>query len=156
MTNLDIIFSLHDAKQVIDGKRPYEVTQLVNSFLGALVFPWEDVRTRGTTDEPWNLSLEDVRTRYKFPDLTGSKSADTEPKDFRDMIRQLRNGFAHGNIEFYSDSRREIGHIEVWNFDPRLRARTWGAHMTVREMGQFLEAFHAFAKDPLVEQAGRK
>jgi hypothetical protein len=87
MTNLDIIFSLHDAKQVIDGKRPYEVTQLVNSFLGALVFPWDDLRTKGTTDEPMNLSLEDVRTRYKFPDLKGSKSADTEPKDFRDMIR---------------------------------------------------------------------
>jgi hypothetical protein len=57
---------------------------------------------------------------------------------------------SHGNIEFYSDLKREIAHIEVWNNCGG--ERTWGTLMTVETMRQFLDAFVKFAKDPLLEE----
>jgi hypothetical protein len=148
MTNLGIIDSLHSSNRSADGLHPFEVTQLVSSFQGALAYPWEKLRIRHHGDEPWDIEFGELEKRYGFPKLCPARSDDTSPENFRDMIQQLRNGMAHGNIEFYSDLKREIGHIEVWN--QQNGRRTWGTSMTAKQMRQFLEAFVRFAKNPLV------
>lgn len=153
MHNLQIIDQLHADRKRPGAPQPYEVTQLVNSFLGALAYPWEELRVRTSEDEPWNLTMQTLRTKYGFPDLSRARRSDTDPTNFRDLIRQLRNGMAHGNISFYSDHRREISGIEVWNV--REGRRTWGTHMSTREMREFLEAFSKFARDPLVDVKSR-
>lgn len=149
MANWAIMDELHAARRNRDAPQPYEVTQLVNSFLGALAYPWEDLKIRAADDEPWNLPMSVLNQRYGFPTLTKAKRGDTDPSDFRDTIRQLRNGMAHGNIRFYSDHRREVHQIEIWN--EYKNKRTWGTFMTMDELRQFLNAFYRFAQDPLVD-----
>jgi hypothetical protein len=154
MVNLKIIDALHKVGEGTGELDPFEVTQLVNSFLGALAYPWERLKLRHHGDEPWSLGYEEMMDRYGFPQLRPSQATDTPPKNFRDMVRQLRNGMSHGNIEFYSDLRRDIAHVEVWNCEGG--KRTWGTRMSISEMRQFLDGFVKFASDSLVERTGNE
>jgi HEPN family protein len=114
----------------------YEVTQLVNTFLGALAHPFEAVR-----DDLMSLSLAKAEA-LGWPKIERERPTDNEPESLGDLIRLLRNGFAHGNLEFLSDGRGQIGAVRIWNNDPRKRgARTWGAVLRVHDMRRFLGLF---------------
>lgn len=146
MENLRIVDELHFAG---DGSRygcPYEVTQLVNSFLGALAYPWEDLRGGF-----FKSSVEDARRRWGFPEMPASDENDNEPKNLHQLLRELRNGVAHGNIKFFADSTDEIESIEIWNMaeDRKTKKgyRTWGTRLSVAQLRQFLEAFVCLAED---------
>jgi hypothetical protein len=72
------------------------VTQIVNSSLGLIVFPWDrkaDIEIRGKP-------LADL---YK----SGWPVWDEAPpsKGLGELIHGLRNGIAHGNVQFSSDDR---------------------------------------------------
>lgn len=124
---------------------PYEVTQLVNTFLGALAHPFEALR-----NDLMAISLTEAAD-LGWPAVTGERSGDTEPSSLGDLIRSFRNALAHGNLELLSDGRGQIKAVRVWNSDPRSRRRIWGAIVTVADMRRFLDAFVA-----LVEQRHRE
>lgn len=113
---------------------PYEVTQLVNTFLGALAHPFEAMR-----DDLMSLP-QTATAALGWPRIGRERPADEEPKSLSDLIRLLRNGFAHGNIEFLSDGRGEIVALRIWNTN-RQGARTWGAVIKVDDMRRFLALF---------------
>jgi hypothetical protein len=114
---------------------PYEVTQLVNTFLGALAHPFEAMR-----DDLRTLPLAEAAT-HGWPTIARERPGDTEPSSLGDLIRSLRNALAHGNIEFLSDGKGEIKAIRLWNTEPRTHRRIWGAVVTVPHMRRFLLAF---------------
>ena len=100
-TNLRAIEKLH--KQ---GVTVYEVTQLINSLLGLLVYPREAFLKRiprisreAMIKIGWPLPVERIG---QFPDL-------------RELVIKLRNGIAHCNIEFTTNGC-EIEGIEFKNF----------------------------------------
>jgi hypothetical protein len=123
---------------------PYEVTQLVNSFLGALAHPFEHMRSDLNA-----LSLADS-TLLGWPAIERERPADAVPASLGDLIRSLRNALAHGNITFLPDGNGQIQAIRLWNTAPRTGARLWGAIITVKDMLHFLTAFVA-----LIEQRHR-
>lgn len=87
-TNLAFIKNAFDA-----GEEVHVVTQLVNSLLGLVVFPWEKSfykRAKETSLEGWP----------KWS-VTLGKCVTLE-----DLIEHLRNGIAHMDIEFSSDDRQ--------------------------------------------------
>jgi hypothetical protein len=120
---------------------PYEVTQLINTFLGAFAHPFEAMRT-----DLIALPLADA-AEQEWPTIVRERTDDTEPSSLRDLIRFMRNGLAHGNIEFLSDGKRQIRAIRSLNSQPHSRRRIWGAVATVADVRWFLGAFVA-----LVEQ----
>ncbi|RWH48028.1 MAG: hypothetical protein EOQ80_12895 [Mesorhizobium sp.] len=114
---------------------PYEVTQLINTFLGALAHPFEALR-----DDLMGLALADAAA-MGWPAINKERRSDSDPASLGDLIRLMRNGMAHGNIDLLSDGRGKIHALRVWNTQPRTQARTWGAVVPVAEMRRFLRLF---------------
>jgi hypothetical protein len=133
MHNLQFV----EARAGADG--PYEVTQLVNSFLGALAHPWEAYRHDLTA-----VSLAQAHAAG-WPAVAKERPSDRDPDSLGDLVRLMRNALAHGNVEFLPDASAEIRALRLWNID-RGR-RTWGAVVTVADMRSFLTRFVALAEE---------
>jgi hypothetical protein len=112
---------------------PYEVTQLVNTFLGALAHPFDAMR-----NDLMVRPLADAAI-LGWPSIAREQRTDREPSSLGDLIRLMRNAIAHGNIEFLSDEKGQISSIRVWNNDRGVR--TWGAILSVEHMRTFLCRF---------------
>jgi hypothetical protein len=117
------------------ARGPYEVTQLINSFLGALAHPWETLQPHFKS-----VSISDAE-KGGWPSIRKELSSDDDPQTLADLIGFIRNGIAHGNIEFISGSNGDIDSIKIENKKPRTRQRTWGAIVTIDDMDNFLERF---------------
>jgi hypothetical protein len=129
MDNLKFI----EARCSPDG--PYEITQLLNSFLGALAHPLE-----AFCEDLERLPLSEAEARG-WPRMVKERPTDTEPASAGQMIRFLRHAAVHGNIEFLSDGRGEIKALRLWNINTRTRRRTWGAIVTIEDARKLLTLF---------------
>lgn len=129
--------TMHNLKTIEQMDRSsggvYEVTQLVNSFLAALAYPWEEWKV-----DSYKMSLAEA-TEKGWPQFKKSDPLDDDPKDLRDLLRLVRNAFAHGNIAFVPDGQGNISMLEIWNEDNGYR--TWGTKATLLDIRQFLVCF---------------
>jgi len=119
---------------------PYEVTQLVNTFLGALAHPWEELKS-----EFKKKSIKDAE-RTGWPKVIKQLPTDVEPKNLGDLIRLMRNAMAHGGITLLPQGDCDIERLHLVNVDPRCGHRTWGAELTLADARGFLDRFVAEAK----------
>lgn len=127
-----------------DDTPVYEVTQLVNSTLGLLVFPQQRYMER-IPETP----LSDLRgTGWPIPEVVGSYP---QVKDLRQLVRMLRNAVTHCNLEFVPGPANEIEGLIVWNTDPRSDKITWKARLTVSDLDGIAKKF----VDLLLEEGGR-
>ena len=115
------------------GHRVFEVTQLVNSMLGLLVFPREEfvgsipkIRVAELQAQGWPVP----KTRPGFPEVP----------DLNELVRYLRNAISHFNIEFIGDGHGQISVIRVWN-NSLSGERTWEADLGVEELRGIAERF---------------
>lgn len=125
---------------------PFEVVQLVNSFSGAMAHPWEEMKRLKSLN--LSQSIEAARDRG-WPVLDKELPTDSDPKDYGEMLRWIRNGFAHGNIDF-KNANGSIVRIQVWNC-PIGRPRNWGTVVDVRVMEDFLWFFQDLASGRIPE-----
>jgi hypothetical protein len=127
MMNLAFV-ERHSAK---DG--PFEVTQLINSFLGALAHPWETLKA----DLPSTSLAEAAAAGWPVPEQQGGRGP--PPESLGELLRLLRNGIAHGNLSFLPDGRGQIQAIRIENYD---RGRlTWRGVISVQDMRALLHRF---------------
>ena len=131
MVNLEFI-----ERHATERDGPYEVTQLINSFMGALAHPWETYRSE--------LSSMPLSLAESWPSLSKEQPGDVEPESLGDALRLLRNGIAHGNIQFLPGQNGAIQSLRIWNMD-RGR-RTWGTIISVADLRRFLKEFAALAE----------
>lgn len=113
-----------------DGKQPtevYEVTQLINSMLGLLVFPKETF---------WN-HLKPIKFD-KIPNCPFKQHRNAP--DLRELIRLIRNGFSHFNLDIKADGAGYIYAIEMFNIN-KSGTETWRDTVTVFELRKFIEWF---------------
>lgn len=134
MANLEFV----EAKATLEG--PYETTQLINSFLGALAHPWEAMRPQ--LEE---MTLTEAEGRG-WPDIKKEREQDRDPANLGDLIRLMRNGLAHGNIDFFPGGDGRIAALRVWNALPN-GARSWGAVVSTADLRAFLFAFAALIEE---------
>lgn len=91
----------------------YEVTQLINSLLGLVTIP-----------QSWEYSSLD-KIIFDFKEFLNNQQDDIYSNmEFKDFIRHIRNGIAHGYI--YTDastsdssSDREINFIIIADYNPK-------------------------------------
>lgn len=130
LKNLDAIEAsiAHDPKAEV-----FEITQLINSMLGLLVFP----RERFLESIP-ETSLDDLRSNgWPIPTMTGSPP---HASNLRDLIRCLRNGISHCNLEFTSDGHELTG-LRIWNCPQKSQTKNWEAEMGLRELREIVRKF---------------
>lgn len=118
---------------------PFEVTQLINSFLGALAHPWEKLAP--SLDMP----LEQAALEG-WPIPSSDAGVGPAPPSLGDLVRLLRNGVAHGNLRFLQGGRGEIKAIQIENFNKAGR-RTWRGTITVENMRSLLHQFVVLIED---------
>jgi len=121
---------------------PYEVTQLINSFMGAMVHPWEQMDDIAGLDLK-SITLREARIR-RWPVLRHELPTDKIPKFYGDMLKWTRHSFAHGNIQFLNDGV-DIVQVRFWNQD-RQDKRTWGTVVSVTMLEEFLWFFQDLAE----------
>ena len=132
----------------------YEVTQLVNSFLAALAHPWEEYK-----EQLNSMTIEDAISNG-WPKLQKERvGRDSDPTSLGDLLRLVRNSFAHGNIDFLPNQPSEITHLRFWNCN-RQGNRTWGTIATVDDLRMFLKKFVELAsgltESDLESRTGRR
>lgn len=86
----------------------YDVTQLINSMLGLLVFPQQSYFKKIP-----KITLVELQTQgWPIPKVTPSSK---QAKNLRDLMRYMRNSVAHCNIIFLTDDRNVIIGLRMWN-----------------------------------------
>lgn len=130
-TNLEAIRKLRE----MPGAAPvYEITQLVNSMLGLLVFPQQRYMDR----IPEVPLAELQQGGWPVPEVVGDFK---QVKDLRQLVRMLRNAVAHCNVEFRPGPQNEIEGLTVWNTTPDGRRVTWKAQLTVTDLEGITQRF---------------
>lgn len=137
--NLEFIESASE-----QGANVFEVTQLANSLLGLLVFPREHYMRR-IPDTPLGQLVEqgwpDIKTTH------GRLKQDT----LKQLMRMLRNGITHCNVEFLAGPDMQITGLTIWNSvedrNTGHNRRTWQAELTIADLRdiafQFIELIEA-------------
>jgi len=90
------------------GEQVFEVTQLVNSLLGLLVFPQQQFINQ-IPKTPMHELEKQGWPRIK---VVGEYSP---AKDLQEQMCYLRNSIAHFNLKFLTNENSEIVGICVWN-----------------------------------------
>jgi hypothetical protein len=119
-----------------EGAEVYEVTALVNSMLGLLVFPQQHFFDR----IPQTPLAELASKGWPIPRVVGDYP---QVGDLRQLVRYLRNAISHFNVKFYTDGADQIAGLTVWNTEPRGNKVTWKATLTVAELDQIAHRFIA-------------
>tara|TARA_R110000744_G_scaffold118921_1_gene221984 strand:- start:10312 stop:10788 length:477 start_codon:yes stop_codon:yes gene_type:complete len=116
-----------------NGEDVREFTQLINSLLGLLIFPYEHP---SCTIQP--TPLEELVKVHGWPEIKASKG---ELKDdtLGELIRVIRHSFAHCLVEFIPNDKREVGSVRLWNGkqpDPK-----WETVIGVEDLRHFVLKF---------------
>jgi hypothetical protein len=101
----------------------FEVTQLVNSMLGLLVFPqqrWFDRIPKTPMSELVDAGWPSITVYGEVPG-----------NDLRGLSRYLRNGITHFNIRFLPDTSGRITGLAIWNAPRNGAERNWEANLSV-------------------------
>jgi len=130
--NLDTLRTLQQTQPDVEV---YEVTQLINSMLGLLVFPEQ----RFFNEIPRTPLDELARQGWPIPKVEGDYP---QVKDLQQLVRYLRNGISHFNIKFYADGRAKIEGLLIWNEDPRNNNDiTWKARLSIDDIEKITSRF---------------
>ena len=111
-----------------DSDKYYEVTQLINSVIGLLMFPKEAVYNSIPTTPLSRF------TGAKFPKIL---HGDLPEDNLRELIRYLRNGFAHYNVNF-ENYDNQIKGLYIWNVTPDGTV-DWVAYISIVDLRGLLE-----------------
>jgi hypothetical protein len=118
----------------------FEVTQLVNSMLGLLVFPQQRYLER-IPETP----IADLASRgWPIPDMMGDYP---QVPHLRQLVRMLRDAITHCNLKFEPGVSDEIEALTVWNTEPRSGKVTWKARLTVADLDAITTRFVALLLD---------
>jgi hypothetical protein len=125
--NLEFIEAQARNQGGADGQ-VYEVTQLINSMLGLLIFPREEFWVY-LSQRPLNTLPPEFQTLQRAP----------HARDLRQLIRLMRNSFAHFNVEAHS-FMGQIDVIVLTNVSNHKQV-TWQMEIAVDELRAFVAWF---------------
>tara|TARA_R110002094_G_scaffold49450_1_gene61293 strand:+ start:60 stop:536 length:477 start_codon:yes stop_codon:yes gene_type:complete len=91
------------------GEDVREFTQLINSLLGLLIFPYEHPNCN---IQP--TPLEELVKDHGWPDIQCTKGVLKE-NTLGELIRVIRHSFAHCLVEFLPDNKKQVGSVRLWN-----------------------------------------
>jgi hypothetical protein len=114
------------------GHEVFEVTQLVNSMLGLLVFPREEFIGRIP-----RIPLAELKAQG-WP-VPKTRRGFAQVPDLNELVRYLRNAISHFNIEFVADGRNQISKVRVWNMNAG--KKTWESDLGLAELRGIAERF---------------
>lgn len=113
----------------------FEVTQLVNSLLGLLVYPKEEQYNRIPQDS-MQKAMEDDWPR------SACKAKEGAADHLRDLVRRMRNAVVHFGIELKGEEE-EIAHVRMFD-ECKCGKVVWEIELCVGEMKAVLEKLDSY------------
>jgi hypothetical protein len=139
------------AKSLAQGDKTFEVSQLLGSFMLAMVHPWEKhyekqlaVWTIEEANAIWNIPVL-VRTKQNRP---------VDNNSLQDFVNFFRNSLAHGNMNI-SVQDGNIWRLTLWNIpydrktnQPTADKKKWTfMNVEISDLRQFLLGFVAMTEE---------
>lgn len=124
----------HIENAYAEGADVHVITQLANSLLGLIVFPWE----RHFAQQVAQVSLTVLEgDGWPMWEITQGYA-----NSLGQLIRCLRNGIAHGHMTFSSDSRllAEVV-VQVQDYHPSATESYWTAKISAANLREFCYRF---------------
>jgi len=135
-----------------EGERVHLVTQIVNSLLGLVVFPYGYF----LGNQAWRLAA----TNQVLDELDWPRWKETEGQDLKkaknlfDLIKYLRHGISHQHITFSGtdgllssdDPCPENVVIKITSHEPKSQSKNWEGTMRASDVREFCERFGAWLK----------
>ncbi|MCE5315992.1 MAG: hypothetical protein LLG04_01335 [Parachlamydia sp.] len=114
------------------GRDAYEVTQLINSMLGLLVFPQQEF-----FDKIPKIKIDDLKKDgWPIPCVRGNYP---QVSDLKQLARYLRNGIAHFNLRF-TDTNGHVDGLIIWN-EYQNGKKNWEAELRIDELEGIIDRF---------------
>jgi hypothetical protein len=116
-----------------DPNSYFEVTQLINSAIGLLMFPQQEF-----FELIPRKSLEELKKEgWPIPIF---EHGGERTQNLRDLTKNMRNSFAHFNIDFKPD-RGKIAGIYLWNRSDETQPPNWVCYMSIEDLRKIFEKF---------------
>ncbi len=130
-------------EHAIEQPELYEVTQLVNSLLGLIVFPKESA----LQDIP-KTSFNNLR-RDLWPESI--LVSDGSTNNLNKLITRLRNAVAHCNLGFVVDETNKLSGISLWNevAEDKNARRVWQVVLTLDDLDALIGKLSALWTEKL-------
>jgi hypothetical protein len=114
----------------------YEVTQLVNSLLGLLVFPQQEFFEKIPEIPMRDLEAQGWPRIHTVPQY---KSLG----DLKTFLRYFRNGISHFNIKFSADDDNNITGLQIWNHKggKKQNPKNWEIELSLNDLKIITEKF---------------
>ena len=95
-----------------EGRSTYEVTQLINSFLGLIVFPQEQDEEKIRKVEIEQKIIDDLSSGVMENTYTGQH----KKVNLESTVYHFRNANSHGHVEPHADRNKEISVLYFHDF----------------------------------------
>lgn len=107
----------------------FEVTQLFNSMLGLLVFPQQSYMNRIP-----KTPLRDL-VDSGWPSINVIRGAPSH-QNLQQLIRMLRNGVSHCNVQFIADDQNQLTGLRIWNHEggKKQNPKNWEAELSIENL----------------------
>ena len=112
----------------------YEVTQLINSMLGLLVFPQQKF-----FDDLPEISLGELVDKG-WPKINTTKGKLKED-NLQQLLRYLRNGIAHFNVRFTANTSNKLTGVSIWNIPQGKKMQDWEAELSLDDLRNIVYRF---------------
>lgn len=119
------------------GENTYEITQLINSFLGLIVFPQENDKARVSQVAIDSKIIQDLDVCITGNTYTGQYGA----VNLQNLIYHFRNAISHGHIEPYANENGEIFKIEFQDQNPFKKNEEFRIEVEISLLRKFVRAF---------------
>ncbi len=120
-----------------NGENTYEVTQLINSFLGLIVFPQEQDEERVGRVSIDPTILDNLRLGITENTYTGRH----EEVNLQNLIYHFRNAISHGHIKPHADKDKEISGLEFYDCNPYRKIEEFRIKVEISLLREFVCAF---------------
>ena len=121
--------------------RFFEITQLINSCIGLVIFPYERA-----FDYLPDIELKNIKIYQEVRIYHSEK--ETEPKKLKDLIKKMRNSFAHTNMCFKNSNNQIVG-VYLWGY-PGLESKStppdWVIYIRIDTLQQLVREMLKYFK----------
>lgn len=129
----------------LTNNEKYEVTLLVNCFVGLLILPqqhwFNNLPTELISEGNWGLRNGSI-----------SYLKAGEEKTVKQIVRHLRNSVSHYHFRMFDNSQNQISKIRFEDYAPNNGPKTFEAVITIDELNRFIQIFSQWFLDEMTRQ----
>lgn len=138
--NLEFVEEYVNNHQLEPDIEVYEVTQLINSLLGLLVFPEQKF-----FDEIPKTPLSEL-IEIGWPEIHIIKG-NLRQDNLQELMRYLRNGISHFHVKFLNNDMGIISGICIWNTPQNSSPPDWKANFSLDDLKRIVFKFIELIED---------